>query len=140
MRALDGILTPTASSTALTEDRAWVYVQTPHDRCTKCWASLGSLPWRINSIPRNICPELQAFLTLPPSTSTSIRRWPSILVIGSIVILFPICLLPFVKKDCPQDWLSITFLHKMDSYCPRTPVRCIRCRDDRLPLANSYHR
>jgi hypothetical protein len=30
-----GNLTPTASSTALTEDRAWVYVQTPQERCTK---------------------------------------------------------------------------------------------------------
>jgi len=27
-----GILTPTALSTALTEDRAWVYVQTPQER------------------------------------------------------------------------------------------------------------
>jgi len=26
---------PTASSTALTEDRACVYVQTPQERCTK---------------------------------------------------------------------------------------------------------
>jgi hypothetical protein len=30
-----GNLTPTAASTALTEDRAWVYVQTPQERCTK---------------------------------------------------------------------------------------------------------
>jgi hypothetical protein len=28
-----GIWTPTAASTALTEDKAWVYVQTPQDRC-----------------------------------------------------------------------------------------------------------
>jgi hypothetical protein len=30
-----GDLDPDGISTALTEDRAWVYVQTPQERCTK---------------------------------------------------------------------------------------------------------
>ena len=38
-------------------------------------------------MPRHIWPEAQASRTLPPSTSTSIRRWPSIRVIGSMVII-----------------------------------------------------
>ncbi len=37
-------------------------------------------------MPRHICPDDQAFLTLPPSTSMSMRRWPSIRVMGSIVM------------------------------------------------------
>src|SRR5512135_1824326 len=45
------------------------------------WALRGS------SMPRHIWPEAQASRTLPPSTSTSIRRWPSIRVIGSMVIV-----------------------------------------------------
>ena len=38
-------------------------------------------------MPRHIWPEAQAFVTVPPSTSTSMRRWPSMRVIGSMTIL-----------------------------------------------------
>ena len=51
-----------------------MYVQTPQVRATKCWASRGSRPWSMISMPRNIVPELQAFVTLPPATSTSTLR------------------------------------------------------------------
>ena len=37
-------------------------------------------------MPRHIWPEDHEFLTLPPSTSTSIRRWPSMRVIGSMTM------------------------------------------------------
>src|SRR3989344_6563977 len=59
---------------------------TPQMRCVKIRASRGSRPCRISSIPRHICPEDQALTTLPLSTSQSMRRWPSIRVIGSTVI------------------------------------------------------
>ena len=115
MRAFFGILTPTALSTALTEDRACVYVQTPQERCTKWWASRGSLPCRIISIPRNIWPELQALTTLPPATSTSIRRCPSILVIGSIVIRCAIWFLPF----CLDSYARLEFFVKRREIIPK---------------------
>src|SRR5579863_4500654 len=38
------------------------------------------------SIPRHMVHDAQASLTAPLSISTSMRRWPSILVIGSTVI------------------------------------------------------
>ena len=38
-------------------------------------------------MPRHIWPEDQALVTLPPSTWQSMRRWPSMRVIGSMVIL-----------------------------------------------------
>ena len=46
-------------------------------------------------MPRHIWPEDQAFLTVPPSTSTSMRRWPSMRVIGSMVIRLPMLSPPY---------------------------------------------
>ena len=37
-------------------------------------------------MPRHICPDDQALTTLPLSTSQSIRKWPSMRVMGSMVI------------------------------------------------------
>ena len=74
MLALGGIVTLTASSIHFTDEAMCTYVQTPQDRCVISGASLGSRPLRMISRPRNSMPELQAFLTLPPSTSTSIRK------------------------------------------------------------------
>src|SRR5512135_3102526 len=76
-----------AFSTARTEAMACTVVQTPQIRWAKIQASRGSRPRRISSMPRHIWPEAQASRTWPPSTSTSIRRWPSIRVIGSMVIV-----------------------------------------------------
>ena len=81
-----GISMPSAFSTERTEASAWTDVQTPQKRWVNIHASLGSFPWRITSKPRHIWPEDQAFVTLPPSTSQSIRRCPSIRVTGSITI------------------------------------------------------
>src|SRR5580698_6625826 len=39
------------------------------------------------SMPRHIVQLAHAFWTMPPSTSTSTRRWPSIRVTGSMLIL-----------------------------------------------------
>jgi hypothetical protein len=48
-------------------------------------------------MPRHIVHEAHALLTALLSTSTSMRRWPSIRVIGSIVIRFAI--LPAVSQS-----------------------------------------
>src|SRR3990172_3198364 len=88
--AFRGISMFSAFSTALTETVACTDVQTPQMRWVKSHTSRGSRPLTIVSIPRHIWPDDQAFITLPLSTSHSILRWPSILVIGSIVILFDI--------------------------------------------------
>src|SRR5512135_1087781 len=85
--ALRGISRPRAFSTARTEAMACTVVQTPQMRWVNSHASRGSRPKRMSSMPRHIWPEAQASRTLPPSTSTSIRRWPSIRVIGSMVIV-----------------------------------------------------
>jgi hypothetical protein len=41
-------------------------------------------------MPRHIVQEAQEFDTAPFSTSKSTRRWPSILLMGSIVMRFAI--------------------------------------------------
>src|SRR4051812_40432805 len=84
--ALSGTSSCRAFSTARTEAMAWTVVHTPQNRCVKSHASRGSRPCRIRSMPRNICPDDHAFLTTPPSTSASMRRWPSMRVTGSMVI------------------------------------------------------
>src|SRR5512140_3915651 len=92
--ALSGIVAPIAFSTALTELCAWTVVHTPHIREVSAQQSLGSLPFRIISMPLNMVPDDQASGTLPPSIWASILRCPSILVMGSIAILaIPILLL-----------------------------------------------
>jgi len=84
--ALSVMVIPKAFSTALTEHCAWTVVQTPHIREVSAQHSLGSLPFRMISMPRHIVPDDQASVTLPPSTCASILRCPSILVMGSIAI------------------------------------------------------
>jgi hypothetical protein len=61
-------------------------VQTPQMRWAKTQASRGSRPTRMFSMPRHMVPLDQAFDTLPPSTSTSMRRCPSMRVTGSMVM------------------------------------------------------
>jgi len=84
--ALGGILMPSAFSTLRMEAMAWTVVHTPQNLCTKYHASRGSRPWRIFSMPRNMVLLLQASATPFPLTSASIRRCPSILVMGSMTI------------------------------------------------------
>src|SRR5450755_341830 len=84
--AFGGGVAPMASSTARTEAIAWTVVHTPQIRCAQIQASRGSRPSTIFSIPRNIVPDAHASVTLPPDTSASIRKWPSIRVTGSILI------------------------------------------------------
>ena len=43
-------------------------------------------PARMISSPRTIVPELKASVTMPSFTSTSMRRWPSMRVTGSMTI------------------------------------------------------
>ena len=66
----------------------WETGQTPQMRWVMNQASRGSLPCRMISKPRNRVPELQASLTLPFSSSTSMRRCPSMRGIGSITTRF----------------------------------------------------
>ena len=84
--ALSGTSSPSAFSTLRTEVMACTVVQTPQMRWVKAQASRGSRPCRMVSMPRHMVPLDQAFWTVPPSTSTSMRRCPSIRVMGSIVM------------------------------------------------------
>src|SRR5689334_10653903 len=84
--ALSGTCSCSAFSTARTDAIACTVVHTPQNRWVKSHASRGSRPWRIRSMPRNICPDDHAFRTTPPSISASMRRWPSMRVTGSMVI------------------------------------------------------
>ena len=84
--ALSGTSSPRAFSTLRTEVMAWTVVQTPQMRWVKAQASRGSRPCRMVSIPRHMVPLDQALRTCPPSTSTSMRRWPSMRVMGSMVM------------------------------------------------------
>ena len=86
IRALSGIVMPRAFSTARTEASALTVVQTPQIRWVNTQASRGSRPARTVSMPRNMGLELQASVTLPELISASMRRCPSILVIGSTTI------------------------------------------------------
>src|SRR5271166_3850899 len=108
--ALRGISRPRAFSTARTEAMACTDVQTPQMRWANSHASRGSRPRRMSSMPRHIWPEAQASWTLPPSTSTSIRRWPSIRVIGSMVIVLlmesPLAL-GRRRSGAAQDWQGL---------------------------------
>ena len=60
-------LEPSAFSTARTEAIACTVVHTPQKRWVMIQASRGSRPMRISSMPRHICPDDQALVTLPPS-------------------------------------------------------------------------
>src|SRR3990167_6569699 len=87
--AFFGTARSSAFSTARTEAMACTVVQTPQKRWVMAQASRGSRPSRICSTPRHMVPEAQASVTLPPSTSQSIRRWPSMRVIGSMTMRLP---------------------------------------------------
>jgi hypothetical protein len=88
--AFSGIWMPSASSTARTEVRAWVPVQTPQMRWVKAQASRGSRPLRMTSSPRHMVPvETALRMTLFSSTFASMRRWPSIRVTGSTTMRRP---------------------------------------------------
>ena len=88
--AFSGICTPIAFSTARTEASACTPVHTPQMRCTKAHASRGSRPRRMTSRPRHIVPVDTAFrITFCASTFTSMRRCPSMRVIGSTTTRLP---------------------------------------------------
>src|SRR5512134_693904 len=84
IRALSGGFTWKESSSDRVLVCPWETGQTPQILCVTNHASRGSLPFRMISNPRKSVPELQASLTFPFSTSTSIRRCPSMRGIGSM--------------------------------------------------------
>ena len=81
--AFGGTAMPRASSTDRTEASACTVVQTPQTRSVKAQASRGSRPLRMISMPRTMVPALQASVMRPSLTSASMRRWPSMRVMGS---------------------------------------------------------
>src|SRR3972149_1809959 len=88
IRALSGGVTLNAFSSPRVLVCPWETGQTPQIRWVMNQASRGSRPCRMISKPRNRVPELQASFTLPFSTSTSMRRCPSMRGIGSITTRF----------------------------------------------------
>src|SRR5579871_405070 len=98
--AFSGTSSFRASSTDRTLAMACTVVQTPQKRWVKSHASRGSRPRRIFSMPRHMVHDAQALLTALFSTSTSMRRCPSIRVIGSIVIRFAISACSLVVAGC----------------------------------------
>ena len=88
--AFSGISIFSAFSTARTEASACTPVHTPQMRCTNAHASRGSRPRRMTSRPRHIVPVDTALrMTLLASTFTSMRRCPSMRVIGSTTTRLP---------------------------------------------------
>src|SRR5512140_2585764 len=85
--AFGGILMPSASSTARQLATAWTTVHTPQIRCVKAHASRGSRPSMMISMPRNCVDDAHAFAIMPLSESASMRRCPSMRVIGSTTTL-----------------------------------------------------
>jgi hypothetical protein len=78
-----------ASSTARIEANAWTVVQTPQARWVKAHASRGSRPRRMISMPRTMVPdEYAAAILLSGPTSASMRRCPSMRVMGSMTSRF----------------------------------------------------
>src|SRR5438477_6626184 len=88
--AFAGICNFSASSTERTLAMACTVVHTPQKRWVNSQASRGSRPSRIFSMPRHMVHDAHALEMAPLSTSTSTRKWPSIRVIGSIVMRFVI--------------------------------------------------
>src|SRR5579872_1752809 len=84
---------------------ACTVVHTPQKRWVNSHASRGSRPRRIFSMPRHMVQDAQALLTALLSTSTSMRRWPSILVMGSIVIRF--AMMPYLLPGF-QNYLALS--------------------------------
>src|SRR5512143_975813 len=87
MLALGGILMPSASSTARQLATACTTVHTPQMRCVNAHASRGSRPCMMISMPRNWVDDAHALAIIPFSDWASIRRWPSMRVIGSTTTL-----------------------------------------------------
>ena len=81
---------PSESSTARTEVKACVPVQTPQIRSVKAQASRGSRFFKMTSMPRHIVPvETALRITLFESTFTSTRICPSMRVTGSTTMRLP---------------------------------------------------
>ena len=122
MFAFFGILIPSASSTERTDASACTPVQTPQIRSVNAHASRGSRPLRITSRPRHIVPVDTALrMTLSLSTLTSMRRCPSMRVIGSTTMRLP--LLSSVK---PWVWMiAMLFLHLADLVVARLAARLL---------------
>src|SRR3569833_3504206 len=73
-----------ASSTERTEVMPCTRAQTPQILCANAQASRGSRPRRMISMPRTMVPAEYALVILPlASVSASMRRWPSMRVMGS---------------------------------------------------------
>src|ERR1019366_6675164 len=85
--AFAGILMSSASSTARQLATACTVVHTPQMRCTNAHASRGSRPCMMVSIPRNCVDVAHALEIFPFSDCASMRRWPSMRVIGSTTTL-----------------------------------------------------
>src|ERR1043166_295400 len=85
--ALGGIVMSSASSTARHDATACTTVQTPKIRCVNAQASRGSRPFMIVSMPRNCVDVAHALVMRPFSAWASMRRCPSIRVMGSTTIL-----------------------------------------------------
>src|SRR5665647_1140020 len=85
--AFAGILMLRASSTARQLAMAWTAVQTPQIRCVNAHASRGSRPCMMVSMPRNCVDDAHALAIFPFSDCASMRRWPSMRVIGSTTTL-----------------------------------------------------
>src|ERR1035437_7092986 len=85
--AFAGIRMSSASSTARQLATACTVVHTPQMRCTNAHASRGSRPCMMVSIPRNCVDVAHALAILPFSDCASMRRWPSMRVIGSTTTL-----------------------------------------------------
>ena len=85
--ALGGMRMSRASSTARSEATAWTTVHTPQMRCANAQASRGSRPCSTSSRPRNCVHVAHASATIPFSACASMRRCPSMRVIGSTTSL-----------------------------------------------------
>ncbi len=91
MLAFSGILMPMASSTARTLASACTPVHTPQIRSVKAQASRGSRPLRMSSRPRHMVPvDTALVMTFWLLTLASMRRWPSIRVMGSTTMRLPL--------------------------------------------------
>src|SRR5450759_84053 len=85
--AFAGIRMFRASSTARQLAMACTAVQTPQMRCVNAHASRGSRPCMMISMPRNCVDDAHALAIFPFSDCASMRRWPSMRVIGSTTTL-----------------------------------------------------
>ncbi len=94
--AFGGMVMSSASSTARHDATAWTTVQTPQIRWVKAQASRGSRPCITISMPRNWVEVAHALAIRPFSAWASIRRCPSIRVMGSTTtrVLAMVPLLP----------------------------------------------